>query len=251
MTRAFPRHKDSDPLRSLALTRIPIPCCVSYKTRHADRDARCVLSPRGTGAGSCASSATKEASTAHPLSRRAEPSCGAVRDIYDREHVRARAATSRERVCTYIRLYIHVCAYVPVAAFPVQRDANGRASAAEVQRDHRRDDAAGPTTRTFSAAHDDDSALTSSREDERITPVLPTIPRGGRSTRDSNIMGAPHRRVSARERADDAVGAPAPAALVAAAPPRVVVPPREFTARYRATTATGASDDAGILAASP
>lgn len=145
-------------------------------------------------------------------------------------------------------------AHVPVAAFPMRRDANGSVRG-EVQRDHRRDDAAAnPAMYSPSVTKVDDPPLTLTlaltREHERITPVLPTIPRGRRTrVRDSNITGVPHRRVSARERADDAVGAPAPAALAAAPPPR----PREFTARHPRTATTGASDgdDAGIVAASP
>jgi len=86
---------------------------------------------------------------------------------------------------------------------------------------------------SFSVAYDDDLPLALTLH-ERITPVS-TIPRGRRTrVRDSNITGVPHRRVLARERADDAVGAAAPAALAATLPrhsdPRVVAPPHEFTA---------------------
>jgi len=138
MTRAFSRYKDSNPLRSArSRERIPIPCRVSYKTRYADRDARCVLSPHGAQ-DSLRSSflprrKTKEASTRHVLStaapqpspKRSERSrlCGAVHDIS-----RSRAC-ARERafadaaglwlcavllrhyacVCVCIYIYIYMC----------------------------------------------------------------------------------------------------------------------------------------------
>jgi len=155
MTRAFSRYKDSNPLRSArSRERIPIPCRVSYKTRYADRDARCVLSPHGAQ-DSLRSSflprrKTKEASTRHVLSTAApQPSpkrsewsrlCGAVHDIS-----RSRAC-ARERafadaaglwlcavllrhyacVCIYIYIYVcvRVCTYIPVAAFSAECDAN-------------------------------------------------------------------------------------------------------------------------------
>lgn len=147
----FPGTKTPIRFARSPLRGIPIPCRVSYKTRHADRDARCVLSPHGVpGQVTTVSSATKEASARRvpppppPLppskppaeASRVESTCGAVRDIYDREHARASARlrtpcgfdnVMRTHVCpyTYIHMYTLVGAYVPVAAFPVQRDANG------------------------------------------------------------------------------------------------------------------------------
>lgn len=233
---------------------IPVPRLLQNAARRSRREMRLISARRVPGQATSVSSATKEASARRvrpPLpppppaeASRAESTCGAVRDIYDREHARASARlrtpcgfdnVTRVYVCTRPYVYMHVGAYVPVAAFPMV------ASAARPERDHRRDDAPGPATYSFPAT---------SRECGRITPV-----RASERTRvrDSNITGVPHRRVSARERADDA---PAPDALAATHHDPRAVASRKLTARYRGTT--GASDDddedddtAGILAASP
>lgn len=132
MTRAFSRHKDPDPLRSLAPARIPHPMPPSSTKRGtpiATRDAS-YLPHRVPGARSSASSATKEASRRRRRrrNRRAVPTEASRVDstqpavpcaISTIESMRARARGCGRRAasttsCEYTRarLCMHVCARV-------------------------------------------------------------------------------------------------------------------------------------------
>lgn len=116
MTRAFSQQQRPS-ARSRGESH-PVPSHpVSYKTRLADRDARCVLSALYRELLRF-SSATKEASTRVPQpapQTRSRVDSRAVRGIFDREHARASGydAAQLRRTChTYIPIHTYVHAYL-------------------------------------------------------------------------------------------------------------------------------------------